>query len=232
MGLLRQDIVIGSICAGDIAQLDQSAAFEGDQSRFREKLILRKTIQRGFDESRRLLQQVFAMRCEHACGGRPVVDLDTVVNRLLPFAQCFVARGELGVKLMLRLGTVYREQFFSQEVLKKAVKLVLPVVQMADQRKSLVAQLDHKFFQRVGLQNARERAFVDCSDQRCSTKDLLFLGGSRRIKLFGEGIKRFATGGILAVQIGQPFAQGRAELQQPGRMLFDQLVPIFASQPP
>jgi hypothetical protein len=231
-GFLRQDVMIISIRAGQVAKLDQSSAFEVHQTWIGEKLILGKTIEGGFDECRRLLEQVLTVHCQYASGSRPVVDLDAVVNRLLPFPDLFIARGELGVQTLFGLRAIDAEQFIPQKILKKTVKFVFAVVQMANQRKPAGAQLGHQFFQCVGLKKAGKHALVDGADERCSTKEFLFLRGSRRVKLFGEGIKRFAAGGILSVQMGKPFTQGGAELQQPGRVLLDQVIPVFAAQSP
>src|SRR6185369_12133088 len=72
-GFLRQDIMIISIRAGQVAELDQSIAFETDQAWSGEKLILGKTIEGRLDESRRLLKQRLTVHCQYPSDSRPVM---------------------------------------------------------------------------------------------------------------------------------------------------------------
>src|SRR5678816_224596 len=112
------------------------------------------------------------------------------------------------------------------------MQLVLAVAEMTDQRKLTIAKIGNQLSQPVGAKQAIETLRIDGAEQRRVAKELPFTGRAGAIKLLGERIESFPSGRILPVDVGQSFTKCRAELQQPGRMFFDQFIPSFTAQSP
>jgi hypothetical protein len=127
---------------------------------------------------------------------------------------------------------VDREQLFAQKVAEKTVQLVLAVFQTADQRELTVAELNHEIGQRLVLKELGQTILVNRAEERGLTKKSLFVRRARGVKLLRQGVESFTAGGILPIDVGKPLAERRAKLQQRGRVLGNQFVPIVSSKPP
>ncbi len=106
--LLGQRFTVGSIRAGQVAQLDQGIGAQCNEPRIGQKLFLRKSLKSSFDELSGSLQPLAVIGREQANCRGPVLDLHSMMNRLLPIADRFIARSELGMEPLNRFAAFDR----------------------------------------------------------------------------------------------------------------------------
>src|SRR3990172_10497418 len=83
----------------------------------------------------------FVLRRKHPGYAGPLLDRQILLNRLLPAAQRFVARGDLAVELLLTFFSLDIEQFFLQEISEEGMQFIPFAAEAADQRKLLFVDL-------------------------------------------------------------------------------------------
>src|ERR1041384_8265611 len=114
------------------------------------------------------------------------------------------------VQAFLHLRAVNRKQLLAQKISKEAVQLIRAIFQAANQREFTIAELTDEMGELAVLKNFGPSCFVGGAEERSLPKECLFLWRSRRVKFFGQRIKRFAASRILAIDIGEPFAERRS----------------------
>src|SRR5262249_4664719 len=96
---------------------------------------------------------------------------------------------------------------------EKVPQFVFVAIDETDQWKRTLLQLAEKIFGSLGMKKFVGSFWVHHIQKRCSAEEALLIRRYRTIKLRRQGVKGVTALRIPLLQVGEPFAQGRAEVK-------------------